>query len=105
MSFLARNHSPPSRPVANRAGTKVPGVEMSRDHDDLFGMLTALQSGNYVVAGPIRELLRSEREVYANFPLCRQMRDQFRVFCRDRAGGNPGGKIESGGRKPEVGTA
>ena len=78
---------------------------MSRDHDDLFGMLTALQIGNYVVAGPIRELLRSEREVYANFPLCRQMRDQFRVFCRDRAGGNPGGKIETGVRKPEVGTA
>ena len=46
--------------VVDGAGPEIPGIEMSGDDDDLFGMFGAFEVGNDVVAGLVRELLRSE---------------------------------------------
>ena len=91
--------------VVDGAGAKVPGIEMAGDDYDLLGVFGAFEIGDYVVAGFVRKLLRSEGEVHADFALGGEMDDQVGVFGGDGGGGDSGGEAESGVRETVVGTA
>src|SRR5260370_34080101 len=87
--------------IIDGSSAKVPGVEMSGDHNDLFGMLTPLQIGDHVVADRVWKFLRREREMHADFSLGGEGGDEISIFCGDSAGGEDCRKDEAGVR-PEV---
>ena len=91
--------------VVDRARAQVPGVEMSGQHNDLLGMLTALKIGDHVMAGGFRQLLRGESKVHANLALRRQVRNERCVFRGDCARRNPRRNAEAGMGKSIVGIA
>src|SRR5580765_2522913 len=72
---------------------------MSGHDDDLFGMLTSLQIGNYVVADRVWKLLRGERQMHADLALGGEVGDEVAIFRSDGTGGNPSGKAEAGVRQ------
>src|SRR5579864_55511 len=72
---------------------------MSGDHDDLFGMLTALQIGDHVVADTIGEFLRRKREMHADLSLGGKVGDEISIFGGDGTGGNSCRKAEAGVRQ------
>src|SRR5712671_168839 len=78
---------------------------MSGDDNDLFGMLAALDVGNDVVAGGIRQVLRRECEMHPNTALPGEMLDQVSIFSRKSGGGNGSGKTESRVGEAIVGAA
>ena len=91
--------------VIDGSGAEVPGIQMAGDDDDLLGMLGAFEVGDDVVAGFVRELLRSQREMHADFALGSEVGDEVGVFGGDGCGGDSCGKAESGVRKAVVSTA
>jgi hypothetical protein len=91
--------------VVDSAGAEVPGIEMSGDDDDLFGMLGTFEVGDDVVAGFVGKLLRSECEMHADFALRGEVDDQVGIFGGHGAGGDSGGETESSVREAVVGVA
>ena len=76
------------RSVVDRTRAKIPGIEMSRDNDDLLGMFGSLQIGDHVVTHGVGQLLRCEDETHSHRPLQYERRDQVGVFLRHGGGGN-----------------
>src|SRR5215472_18714130 len=75
--------------VVNRTGSQVPGIEMSRDDDNLFRVLAAFEVGDDVKTHDVGECLWRKSQMQAHRPLSTQTFDQVRIFrcqssCRDR---------------------
>src|SRR5438128_6805881 len=51
-----------ARRIINRARSQVPRIKMTRNDDDLFGMLAALDVSDDVITLYVRERLRRQRQ-------------------------------------------
>src|SRR5438270_13174653 len=74
----------------------MPRIEMAGNDHDLLRMLGALEVCDDVIAGHVRKLLRSEREVEAHLALCGEVGHEGGVFGADSSGGNAGGITGAG---------
>src|SRR5579862_7297222 len=89
--------------VIDRSGAEIPRVEMSRDDDGLLGMFGAFEVGDDVIAGFVRQLLRSDDQTHADGAFGREVGDQVGVFGGNCGRGNSGGSVEAGVREAIVG--
>jgi hypothetical protein len=55
--------------VVDGSGAEVPGIQVSGDYYDLFGMFGTFQVGDYVVTGFVRKLLGCQNKPHADFAL------------------------------------
>src|SRR5579871_1966262 len=75
---------------------------MSRHDHDLLRMFTPFEIGNNVIADGVGKLLRSEREMHADFSLSGEMRDEVGIFGSHSAGRDAGEHAETGMRQAVI---
>ena len=63
-------------------GAEVPRVKMTRNNDDLLGVLAAFEIGNDIRAFGIGQGLRRKNQLHFHCSFARKRRDQIGVFRR-----------------------
>src|SRR2546423_13099984 len=74
--------------IVDRAGAKVPGIEVSGDDNDLFRVLGSFQVRNHVITLRLRSHLGGKGQMDSHPAAFCEAGDQSSIFGADRACGN-----------------